>query len=413
MKFSRIFFFLKYSNKNLWRRKSRSILLGLSLFLISFLCVVCLGFSNGLSTQMFQGAVQHFLGNGVIISHKSLLNALSYEKVESFDNRELIASINPSLKNITFRKQYRTMGFLYTDKIQQISMLLGVDHTFQDKVDIIKGNNLHENTTHQNEILLPLTLANHLNVNIGDNIAIEVVTADGRRNFDYFRVSGFYRIKGVSDIFIGHIAITNLKDIQFLMNENPHMITELILNFKDQTIQPINPADVSTLNLKKYHMMNWKEYGSLFVAIMKAFNTTIWIVWSITMIIIVVFIFDTMFSIIEERKKEYGIMMSMGLSGTQIAGLVSSEFFVLTLYFVLPGILFGWFAVVLFGFFGIPISSDGLKVMVGGFNNIYPHIEGVSIMILFFMTFIQIEMMSLVAFYKINQLKPLEVIEHA
>ncbi len=407
---NKILFYLKFGNKNLWRRKIRTYLLGLSFMFFSIISILFLGYSQGLTRQMLGGAINNFLGNAVICSKDSVMNALWYEKIKSFNCTSITKKINDS--DLILTKQYSTRAFLYTKNNQHIALLIGVENTYKNKLKIIKGHNLSYSNLHDNEVLITSSIAEKMKIDVGDIISIETVTSDGRRNFDYFFIKGIYQILGTSEMLVGHIIIASLKDVQFLMNENENNVTQILVNRKDKSTETINNILQNKINDNSFKILDWKEYGNLLVGIVNIFVVTIWIVLSITMIIIGVFLFDSILSNIIERKKEYGTMVSMGLSKWQIGGLVLGEFTMLTIYFVLPGLIIGWIIVNFIGKTGIPIDSQIVKIMMGGFDNIVPFIDVISIIYLFIGILVFIQIVSLYSIIKINKLNPVEILKN-
>jgi len=156
----------------------------------------------------------------------------------------------------------------------------------------------------------------------------------------------------------------------------------------------------------------WKEYGSTLLAIAITNIVSIWVLWGITMMIVVVFIFDTLLSIVEERKREYGTMMSMGLNFKQITGIFLSEMIVLTLYFVLPGVLIGGVLVNIFTKVGVPINNEAAKSIIGGFDRLYPSINLTLLGIAYLVLVALILIISLSAIYKLTKLNPVEVLKN-
>lgn len=210
----RLLFYLSFGHKNLWRRCARTILVGISLTLITIIGVVFLGYSQGVSRQMIGTAIDNYLGTFLIYHSGSKQDVLWPEKLISFDSSIVIDELS-AYKELDIRKQYRVKTFAYSHHNQQSLLLIGVEDKYKNKIKILEGSNLAE----PNQILITTKTAKNLAVSVSDNIACEVVTQDGRRNFDFFQVVGIYQIIGISDIMSNHMAITSIDTIQTLMNE--------------------------------------------------------------------------------------------------------------------------------------------------------------------------------------------------
>lgn len=410
MTISRLLFYFKFGNKNLWRRRSRTILLGLSLTIITIVGILFLGYSQGASRQMIGGAINNYLGTALIYHSESKQDVLWPESLVSFDSSDIIKELSTH-EELDIRKQYRTKAFTYSRHNQQSLLLIGIEEKYQDKIQIKAGSNLNG----PNQILVTAKTAKNLAVTINDTVTCEVVTQDGRRNFDYFQVVGIYQILGLSDVMCNHMAITSISTINTLMNEPENMVTEIIINkasrVPDEAILTIAKLLAARIN-NALKVAGWKEYGSTLLAIAITNIVSIWVLWGITMMIVVVFIFDTLLSIVEERKREYGTMMSMGLNFKQITGIFLSEMIVLTLYFVLPGVLIGGLLVNIFTKVGVPINNEAAKSIIGGFDRLYPSINLTLLGIAYLVLVALILIISLSAIYKLTKLNPVEVLKN-
>lgn len=372
--------------------------------------VLFLGYSQGASKQMIGGAVDNYLGTALIYHSGSKQDVLWPESLVSFDSSSLLKALATS-EELNTRKQYRAKVFAYSRHNQQSLLLIGVEEKYKKKITIIAGEHL----CGPDQILVSANTAKKLAVKIGDTIACEVITQDGRRNFDYLQVGGIYQILGLSDVMSNHMAITSIDTMQSLMNEPENMVTEVIINQSTRVAEGEVLQAVESLvsevdeNLKA---AGWNEYGSTLLAIATTNIVSIWVLWGITMMIIAIFLFDTLFSIVEERKREYGAMMSIGLSYTQITGVFSAEMIVLAVYFVLPGVFFGGLLVRVFTKVGIPINSEAARSILGGFDRLYPAIDPPFLAGAFLVLVAFIIMVSLSAIYRITKLNPVEVLKN-
>ncbi|MCL6591045.1 MAG: FtsX-like permease family protein [Firmicutes bacterium] len=411
MKLNSILFYVKFGNKNLWRRKSRTLLLGCSFMLLTLIMVLFLGYGKGVTQQMTGKVITNFLGDAAICSKNSIMDALSYEKIKSFSFSDLIRDSKKE-DDFEFRKQYRTMSFLYTDNLQKVAMLIGIEDKSLDKISIIEGTNLDIRNGF-NEVLLTSSLAENLRAAVGDRIAIEVVTATGMRNFDYFFVKGIYKIKGVAEIFNGHIAYASLGNVQRLLNETENKVTEVIVYKKNRSnIGSLKKLLANNINLKSYKVIPYQKFGNIIIGILGMFIIMVWAIGGIVFFTIGVFFFDTMLATIEERKKEYGTMMSMGLNKAQIGGLILSEFAVFSIYFIFVGVVLGGTIVKILERTGIPVFSSAFQTFMGEENIFSPSIDVGSLAILFIISFLLIELASLYSVIRINRLNVVEVLKN-
>ncbi len=405
-----ILFYLKFGNQNLWRRRIRTFLLGFALIVIAFMGIIFSGFSEGVTKQMIGGAIDNFLGDYIVYPKTATIDPLWPRELVSFDTVPVAKKL-AGFKDITVRKQYRAKVFAYSNNNQQSILALGVEQSYKNKIDIIKGQNLTFDS--ENQILITSGTAEKLGVNVGDSITVEVVTPEGRRNIDFFLVKGIYQILGVSRLFSGHMAIVSMKQIQTLMNDGDTKATEIIINMKNRT------QETNTItNLNKFltetglNITQWSNYGATILSVANAQIISFWVIWAITMLIVMVFLYDTLYSVVEERKKEYSTMISMGLNKAQIAGVFVGELTMLIIYFIIPGIILGGLVIGLLNKIGIPIQSEAIRVTFGGYQRLYPLIGISSIIMQFIVISGFILITGLYLIIRLTKLKPMELFKN-
>ncbi len=412
MRFKSALFYLRFGHTNLWRRKNRTLLLGGSFLLLALLVILFLGYSSGISRQLLGKAIDHFLGDVAIVAAESQLDALVSEQVVSFSDGELVQALAPYRDGLEIRREYRTETFLHTDNLQRLAYLVGLGKNSIDRLKIIEGENLDPALAGANEILLPALVAENLKVGIGDGLYVEVVTPQGFRNIDYFTVKGIYVIPGVVEIMVAHLTFATLQDVQRLMNEGEEMVTNVIVYARDRNRGLVMKDFISrTLSFGAYRIMNYQEYGTMLVAIMSIFVSLGWVIGIIAIVIIAVFFLDTMLATVEERKREYGIMISMGLSKRQLTLLVLSETAIFALYFVLPGVIVGGIIIGILGRVGLAVPVT-VQSFMGGMEAFSPYMDLGMMVKTFLGILILIELTNVYALVKIKRLNPVEVLKH-
>jgi ABC-type lipoprotein release transport system permease subunit len=404
MKYDGIKKLFAFSWRNLWRRSSRTMLLGASLSLMTALAVALLGMSAGISRQMIGGAIRNFLGEAVAYASSSKEDALWPESLVEFDEGALERYLS-SLRGVSSSPQYRAKAFCRSSTNEQGLLLVGIDEGgISERVSVLDGACP---TPDGNEVMLPARVARKLRVEKGDIVSIEVVTSDGRRNFDQFAVSGLYRFNGVSELFAGHIIVAPLSTVRRLMNAEPGRVTEVLLFSADGKLDDsILPA------VDGVSYQSWRRYGSLILSAAKSMIISMWVIFAITMTVILVFLFDSIKVTVEERRKELGIMFSLGLSGSRIMGLFLAEVSLLGIVFVIPGAAIGAMAVELTGRLGIPVPSEAVRVVLGGLDRLYPVNDfglTCALILVVLCAMLQVAFLSLKG---ITKMKPVEILKN-
>lgn len=362
----KIFFYLKFGFKNLWRRKRRTIILGVSLFMISLIIVLGISYCLGIYRQLIISAEHNVLGKYVIFHSASKQDMLWPEELISFDSLNITKYLHD--KGIKYWLQLRTKALCYNEKNETFALVSGVSKSYKDKIKIIYGD-LIDWSKDEKQVLITKELSENLKAKVGDYIIIETVNRDGVRNFDYFRIKGIYKILGLPSLLGGHIILANINDIQQLLLETENYVTEIFIeNFDDLNLL----CKILNNNLL---VQKGSKYGSLLVAIVSVVIGTTFILLSISFLVILIFLVDTLFVIIEERKKEFAYMIAIGLSNKEISGLMLTEILSLSLCFILPAVIIGSFIAYILSYYGIPIHSLAMEYLLGGYEKLYFYIN--------------------------------------
>jgi putative ABC transport system permease protein len=356
--------YLWLANRNLWRKKSRLVLLGLSFFLLSTITVLLLSYSNGITKNMLQSTINNFTGHFAVYSDSSVCDALSYEKSMPFAVDDSLISAIQRISGGVVHPQYRRWAFLYTQRKQQVGILQGVASSFSSRFAIIDGECLDNSGSMDRQILLSASMAQNLDIKLGDPIAVEVVNEQGVRNFDYFFLKGIYSVPGVPSIMISHIAMISLADMQNLAIDTALSVTELL-------VTDIKNKSMPKLFAQNLVVQKYSTYGNILIGMMMSIGGIAWIVGLTAILVIVIFFFDTIVAAMIERKSEFGTMMSMGISNFQIIFSVLAEYLIFSLMFVAPGVLFGGSIAYILSIIGIPLYP-AIRDFMGGINEFTP-----------------------------------------
>lgn len=361
--------------------------------ILTIFSFISTGFSKGIQNQMIGSAKRNFIGESMIIHNTTTSDILWPTKLKSFSLNDL--NVDSFSNDSSVDARYRSKSFSYSESSQMPILLIGGDKKNLERSTVIRGDLPKE----LNEIVITEKIAKKLNIDIGDRLAIEATTVQGYRNFDYFLITGIYKTLGLSEIMAGHIALVNIETLRVLKNDTEDSVTELVLFSKIDT-----KIDLDTVRIS-----NWQEYGSLLLSIATTNIYIIWSLWILMMIIISVFLIDTIIAIIEERKREFGIMSSLGLGFTNTTGLVLGEIFALLLLSVTPGLIIGFNLIQRFSSHGIPITVEAMKSILGGFEKLYPQITIVNTLSMYFLIIIISLLVTLISLLRLRKLNVTEV----
>jgi putative ABC transport system permease protein len=329
--------YVKLAWRNIWRNKRRTILTAASVFLAVFLALMVRSIQTGwfdnlisVVTESYTGHIQvHRKGywddkdiNNSMLCTDSLIHVM-----QSVDN---VRDVLPRLEYFalsSFKQQ--TKGVL----------LIGTDPSKEDNLThlsrkVIQGKYLDNKN---NEILVAQRLASFLGIKTGDTL---VLIGQG-----YHGVSavGKYPVRGIlhfpspqldnqmiymnlptgQDFFSAGERITS---VSFLL-KNPDMI--------DQTVASLS----SVIDNDKYEIMRWDEMLVEVMQQLKAKTAGGNIIIAILYMIVGFGIFGTVIMMTNERIKEFGVVISVGMQKTKLAVIVLIEMIFIGLTGVISGVV--------------------------------------------------------------------------
>jgi putative ABC transport system permease protein len=328
--------YLKLAWRNIWRNKRRTILTAASVFLAVFLALLVRSIQTGwfdnlinVVTESYSGHIQvHKKGywddkdiNNSMLCKDSLIHVM-----QSVDN---VRDVVPRLEYFALSSyKQQTKGIL----------LIGTDPVREDNLThlsrkVIRGKYL-DKTNH--EILVAQRLASFLGIKTGDTL---VLIGQG-----YHGVSavGKYPVRGIlhfpspqldnqmiymnlatsQDFFSAGERITSVS----FMLKNPDLINQTVISLH------------SVIDNDKYEIMRWDEMLVEVMQQLKAKTAGGNIIIAILYMIVGFGIFGTVIMMTNERIKEFGVVVSVGMQKTRLAVIVLVEMIFIGLTGVISGV---------------------------------------------------------------------------
>ena len=314
--------YLKIAWRNLWRNKRRTILTILSVFFAVFLALIMRSMQLGSYDMMVTSAVEN--STGYIQIH-----AKGYWDDKSIDNTFVATD---SLHQIVASSQYVTTTIPRIESFALASSgtqtkgvaLIGTDMVKEDAVSglskkIIRGHYLD---TNEEGVMVAEKLADYLKLDLNDSV---VLISQG---YHGITASGLYRIVGIiqfaqpdmnnSMIYMGLPAAQYFYDV-------PDRLTSLsiMLDDKDhlqQTVEELEKFDAENLEV-----MTWMEMLPELVQGIQGDNIGGIVILGVLYLVIGFGILGTILMMTMERKREFGIMVAVGMRRTKLAIIILIE----------------------------------------------------------------------------------------
>ncbi|MFP3860442.1 MAG: ABC transporter permease [Bacteroidales bacterium] len=347
--------YLKLAWRNIWRNKRRTLITTASVFFAIFFALIMRAFQLGSYSNMIDNAVQLYSGHIQIHAkgfkeNQSINNSFVYDQdlFNTLNDHDLIKEVIPRLESFALASSgNKTKGVL----------LMGVDPEKQDEMSklsekIVKGGYLSEG---ENSLLLSQTLSEFLKVSVHDTI---VLLSQG---YHGATAAGKYHVKGIVKIpkpdLDNKLVYLPLHTAQQMYLANDRLTTVSVNIHDSDELQYMVDELNRLLPSEKYEVQSWKELMPELVQQIESDNASGWILLAILYIIIAFGVFGTVMMMVVERKKEFGIMVAVGMKRIKLAVIVAMEMVMIGLLGLLSGIA-GSIPIILY-FYHNPIRLSG------------------------------------------------------
>jgi ABC-type lipoprotein release transport system permease subunit len=325
---------IKLAWRNIWRNKRRTLITVASIFFGVLLSAYMTSMQEGSYDKMVEIVVKFYSGYMQVHQedyweNKSINNVFDYDQalVDQLKSHPEVDFVIPRLESF---------GLASSEELTRGAMVFGIVPDIENKLTgiakkIISGKYLQSN---DDGVVIGEGLTRFLKLQLNDTLVIISQGYHGVIAAGKFPVRGI--IKHVSPELNKSIIYMELKTCQTFLGAD-NKLTSLVVNVAD------NEAMTRTLkNLKKeihspYSVMSWEEMQPEVVQQIESDRAGGIVMKAILYIVIAFGILGTIMMMIAERRREFGVMISIGMQKKKLAIIL----FIETLFIGLLGIISG------------------------------------------------------------------------
>ena len=344
---------IKISWRNVWRNKLRSIVVIFSVIFGLLGGIIIIAMSYGLNEERMNNAVEAYL------SHVQIHNKQFSEDYNIMNTIDNLSQIENVIKNddrvVSYSKRIILNGMLSNSNGSYGIQVKGVDPEQEKKVTntfekIIEGE--YFNSKRDNTILVGKKLADRLNLKLKSKVV--VTFQDG--NYDLtsllFRVEGIYRSGNSrydeSNVFVRNNNIKKNLPAFSGYHELPILLTDI--NLRNEVKKDL--SKISEENIVE----GWDDISKELAYANEMLAAVLYIFMMIILSGLSFGIVNTMLMAILERKKEIGMLMSIGMNRYKIFMMISFETIFLSLIALPIGLFSSYLIVEYYSVVGIDLS---------------------------------------------------------
>ncbi|MDC0231241.1 FtsX-like permease family protein [Aureispira] len=381
---------IKIAWRNVWRNKLRSTIVISAIALGLWAGLFVMSLVLGLNEQRMNGAVNSYLSHLQIHNPKYLENPkLKYSLQEV---KEAIKFLGKDSRIKAFSKRVSSTGMAASSAGNQGINILGIDPEQEKKVTnisdkIVEGK--YFTTGKQNSVVVGQRLAKKLKLKLKSKLLITFQDIDKNIISIQFKVRGIYKtgstIFDEFNIFVRKQALTQHLGIGIATHEIVALCNRI--EFAEPVSKELHKI------LKKDLSQTWVEISPELGYAQEMMSQVVYIFMLIILLALSFSIINTMLMAVLERKKEIGMLMSIGMNKKNLFSMIAFETTFIVLVATPIGMLSAYFTITYFSKNGIDLSvvAEGLGSLgVGAFvfpflpGNLYVNITLLTLLVAFF-----------------------------
>ena len=390
----------KIAWRNLWRNRRRTLITAASVFFAVFFALVMRSLQLGSYDHMFRNVIESYTGY-IQIQHEdfkdnsSVDNAFEFSpeleklilgnenvsglipRFESFalasagtlTQGVLVLGIDPEKENLLSKVKERLVKYKLTGAVIEDLKKTGITGKVKSNLDLFKGNSystesilqlelgisdkeadqvmsiIKEYSTFSNgyfsgsryEALLGDKLATFLGLAVGDTIVLIGQGYHGTSAAGKFKVAGIVRLP--TPDLNSRIVYLPVGVCQEFYNA-PGMLTSLALYVEDNDEKAIERTVIAAGKVlpPPLKVLDWKEMNEVLINQMEADSKSGMIMIAILYMIIAFGIFGTVLMMTAERRREFGVLVAIGMQKTKLATVLTLEMICMGLLGILSGV---------------------------------------------------------------------------
>jgi putative ABC transport system permease protein len=405
---------LRLAWRNLWRQPRRTWLTAGAMVFSNVLLVFMISVQFSMYQMMIDNTLAVFTGHMQVQAPDYIDEQKIRQVVPAAV--ELAAELRQELGLPTVAARGAAFALVSSEQRSFGVRVIGVQPEFEPAVSSIPGllqQGRYLQPDDEGVIVIGSVLARNLRASPGDELTLLGSGLDGSFAAGVVNIVGIYE-SGIADLDRGlaQIPLKYFQDV-FFMGDAAH---EIVIVTPDLSAVQAVMADVDA-QLPADGSLVVHDWDALQPGLQQAIQADIagaWFMYGVLVILVAFSVLNTVLMSVLERTREFGIIMSLGLTPGRIGRLVVLETLVMGLLGLVLGVLLGALLTLWVGQTGF--SFPGMDEMAGKFNvpdRMYPMPTFLSLFIGPGVVFVGTMLASLYPALRINWLRPVEAMRAA
>lgn len=327
---------LKIAWRNLWRNKRRTLITVASIFFGVLLSAYMTSMQEGSYEKMVDMVVKYYSGS-MQVHHEDYWESKSIN--DTFEeSQELRESILAHEEVDFVIPRLESFALASSEELTKGVMVVGIDPDPENRLTNLKNSVRQGGYLSEGDkgLLIGEGLANYLRLEINDTL---VMISQGYHGIS---AAGKYPIRGI----IRHASPELNKMIVYMELENCqeffsayNRLTSLVVNIRDNELLDRSLKAIRAGLDSPYSVMSWQEMSPEMVQQIESDRAGGVIMKAVLYIVIGFGILGTIMMMIAERRREFGVMIAIGMQRYKLATILFYETVFIGMIGALSGLL--------------------------------------------------------------------------
>ncbi|MCL2063577.1 MAG: ABC transporter permease [Candidatus Cloacimonetes bacterium] len=265
----------------------------------------------------------------------------------------------------------------------------------------------------ENDVVIGIYLARLIGANIGDEIQImsTSATTSGISGMSYntkqMKIVGLFN-SGMYEYDSRYVFLNVDTAREFDTNNSLYTMIEVQLHVDYINLAREISSDWEREWLFEYQITSWIHFNGNFFSMLALQKWVLTIVISFLIVVASFNVITTTFASIQEKRKEIGLLKTIGLSGNRITLIFLSQINLISSVCIFLGILTG----IAFGYLLSYQTLISLRGEVYFLDRIYIYVDFLKMVMIYFIAFVIINLSSIIPLKQISKLREIEILRY-
>ncbi|SFF73220.1 ABC transporter permease [Sunxiuqinia elliptica] len=351
---------IKIAWRNLWRNKRRTLITVASIFFGVLLSAYMTSMQEGSYEKMVDMVVKYYSGY-MQVHHENYWESKSINDTFE-DTPELRQSILDHLEVDFVIPRLESFALASSEELTKGVLVMGIEPESENRLTSLKGNVNQGSYLQANDqgLLVGEGLANYLHLGVNDTL---VMISQGYHGIS---AAGKYPIRGIIkhaspqlNKMIVYMTLPNSQDFFSTGNR----LTSLVVNITDTNLLNRSLKQLRADLKPPYSIMSWQEMSPEMVQQIESDRAGGIIMKAVLYIVIGFGILGTIMMMIAERRREFGVMIAIGMQRIKLGAILFYETLFIGMIGALSGLLVSIPILMIQAQNPIPLTGQAAQVM--------------------------------------------------